>query len=187
MALLGADERNFSESTPSHMSTTQVFNAIFLTGFITYIVIRGVFEERTKAVVRRTQRIDRPEHFVMFIVFLGSLVMPAIYLFTPWLGFADYELPAIVSVVGTVVMVAALWLFWRAHADLGPNWSRTLELREGHQLVTVGIYRSVRHPMYSAIWLFGIGQGLLVRNWLAGWSAVACFGVISVFVQNVAI
>jgi protein-S-isoprenylcysteine O-methyltransferase Ste14 len=36
-----------------------------------------------------------------------------------------------------VLMVAALWLFRRSHAD--QNWSITLELRKGHQLVTRGI------------------------------------------------
>jgi len=27
-------------------------------------------------------------------------------------------------------MVIALWLFWRAHVDLGLNWSITLEMRK---------------------------------------------------------
>ncbi len=50
-------------------------------------------------------------------------------------------------------MVAALWLFWRSHADLGRNWSQAFELRKGHELITHGVYRVVRHPMYAAIWL----------------------------------
>jgi protein-S-isoprenylcysteine O-methyltransferase Ste14 len=29
--------------------------------------------------------------------------------------------------------------------------------------------------MYAAIWLFGLAQGLLLENWLAGWAAVATF------------
>lgn len=78
---------------------------------------------------------------------------------------------------GMVVMVAALWLSWRSHTDLGLNWSRTLELRQGHHLVKQGIYQTIRHPMYAAIWLFCLGQGLLMHNWLAGWSALAMFGV----------
>jgi protein-S-isoprenylcysteine O-methyltransferase Ste14 len=42
-------------------------------------------------------------------------------------------------------MTLAVWLFWRSHADLGRNWSPSLELREGHELVTEGVYRYVRH------------------------------------------
>ena len=38
-----------------------------------------------------------------------------------------------------------------------------------------GVYRLIRHPMYAAILLFGIAQGLLLHNWLAGWTALATF------------
>ena len=56
----------------------------------------------------------------------------------------------------------------RAHADLGTNWSITLEVREKHQLVTHGIYRWVRHPMYLALFLYSAGQALVLPNWLVG-------------------
>ena len=69
-------------------------------------------------------------------------------------NFADYRLPApylaaTVPWCGAAVMLAALWLFWRSHADLGWHWSATLEVREGHALVDRGVYRRVRHPMYA--------------------------------------
>jgi len=75
------------------------------------------------------------------------------------------------------MMGTALWLFWRSHVDLDLNWSMALELRLGHQLVRHGVYRSIRHPMYAAIWLFSICQGMLLQNWLAGWSALASFAL----------
>jgi hypothetical protein len=33
-------------------------------------------------------------------------------------------------------LVIGLWLFYRSHADLGTNWSITLEVREQHRLIT---------------------------------------------------
>jgi len=72
-------------------------------------------------------------------------------------------------------MLVSLWLFWRSHADLGLNWSVTLEVRRGHQLVKHGVYRSIRHPMYASIWMFGTAQALMLPNWLAGFSAVVTF------------
>jgi protein-S-isoprenylcysteine O-methyltransferase Ste14 len=98
-----------------------------------------------------------------------------LYLFTPLLDFANYSLPAFVPWCGTAVMLLALWLFWRSHADLGQNWSVTLEVRKGHELVTHGVYRSIRHPMYASIFLWCIAQGLLLENWLAGWSSFVTF------------
>ncbi len=155
----------------------QPWNIVFLIGFIAYVIIRGVYESRTKNNEKAVSRADGRDRALMFIVFMGCLLLPVVYLFTPWLAFADYRLPAFVPWSGAAVMVVALWLFWRSHADLGQNWSVTLELRKGHQLVKHGVYRSIRHPMYASILLFGLGQGLLLHNWLAGWSAFVTFAL----------
>jgi protein-S-isoprenylcysteine O-methyltransferase Ste14 len=70
--------------------------------------------------------------------------------------------------VGVVCLAVGLWLFARSHADLATNWSITLEVRDKHRLVTQGIYRALRHPMYSALLLYSFGQALVVPNWIAG-------------------
>jgi len=44
----------------------------------------------------------------------------------------------------------------------------TLHVREGHTLVTHGPYGWVRHPMYTALFLFGAGTFILAANWLVG-------------------
>jgi protein-S-isoprenylcysteine O-methyltransferase Ste14 len=106
------------------------------------------------------------------------MLLPVLYLATPWLAFADCTLPPAAPWCGAALMVAGLWLFYRAHADLGRNWSVTLELRERHQLITSGVYRRIRHPMYASIFLFSIAQGLLLANWLAGWGALVTFAVL---------
>ena len=77
-----------------------------------------------------------------------------------------------------ICFVIGLWLFYRSHADLGTNWSLTLEMREGHQLITYGVYRGVRHPMYSALALYSVGQALVIPNWVAGLSNLVAFAVL---------
>ncbi|MGB9182106.1 MAG: protein-S-isoprenylcysteine O-methyltransferase [Pyrinomonadaceae bacterium] len=153
------------------------WNIVFLFGFISYVIIRGVFEHRSKHNEQVVNRIDSRDRFLILIMAIGGMILPSAYLFTPWLGFADYRLPTFVPWFGAAVMVAALLLFWRSHADLGENWSRTLEIRKGHQLVMRGVYRLIRHPMYASIWLFSLAQGLLLQNWLAGWSAFVAFAI----------
>jgi protein-S-isoprenylcysteine O-methyltransferase Ste14 len=59
-------------------------------------------------------------------------------------------------------------LSFGAHADLGLNWSPSLEIREKHELITRGIYGVIRHPMYASQWLLVIAQPLLLQNWIAG-------------------
>ena len=150
---------------------------IFIAGFVAYIVIRGVYEQRAKNNSPVVIRVDRAEKLLLVLMAVGALLLPIIYLSTQWFAFADYDLPRPAPFIGTAIMLGALWLFWRSHADLAENWSRTLEIREGHKLVTRGIYGRVRHPMYAAIWLFSLAQGLLLQNWLAGWSAFVAFAI----------
>jgi len=155
----------------------QPWNVVFLIGFVVYLWTRGVFGQRTKNNKKTVRRVDAVEKILMAIVIPGGLLLPVIYLFTPWLGFADYPLPRFAPWCGVVLMLAALWLFYRSHADLGLNWSVTLEMRQGHQLIRHGVYRTIRHPMYASIWLWCLAQGLLLENWLAGWYALAAFAV----------
>lgn len=167
-----------------------LWKIIYLAGFLVYVAIRGVFGARTKGNEKEVSRADLLDRALLIPVFLGNIALPMLYLFTPWLAFSDYSrcelwdtgcergLFAIVPWCGAVVMIVALWLFWRAHVDLGLNWSVTLEMRKEHELIMHGVYRRIRHPMYAAIFLFAIAQGFLLENWLAGWGGFVTFGLL---------
>jgi protein-S-isoprenylcysteine O-methyltransferase Ste14 len=96
------------------------------------------------------------------------IIIPLIYSATNWLDFADYQLPSMLGWVGVFLLACALLVFTRAHYDLKSNWSPTLEIFEKHSLITNGIYRHIRHPMYASQWIWVVAQILLLQNWLAG-------------------
>lgn len=160
------------------IQTWHWWDHIYLYGLIVYIAIRGRFGGRTKHNQKVVSRVDTRDRALVGLVFVGNIILPALYLFTPWLGFADYRLSAFVPACGAAIMVIALWLFWRAHVDLGLNWSISLEMRKDHELIVHGVYRRVRHPMYAAIFLFAVAQGLLLQNWLAGWGGFVSFAIL---------
>ena len=162
------------------MSVLQPWNIVFVVGFVVYVVTRGRFARRTKDNESMERRIGLQEMVLLPAMLITSLLFPVIYLFTPLFSFANYELPDWIHWCGLATMVAGLWLFWRSHADLGLNWSATVELRKGHAVIKHGVYRRIRHPMYAAIWLFSIAQALLLNNWLAGWAVVCAFALMYV-------
>src|ERR1700720_1098586 len=139
----------------------QAWNLVYLVGLIVYIGIRGVFGGRTKRNEKVVSRVDLADRALVALVFLGSIILPAQYLFAAWLGFADYRLPAFVPWCGAVIMVIAIWMLWRAHVDVGLNWSIMLDMRNDHELVVHGVYRHIRHTAYAAIFLFALAQGFL--------------------------
>ncbi|MFC2044292.1 protein-S-isoprenylcysteine O-methyltransferase [Chloroflexota bacterium] len=101
-----------------------------------------------------------------------AILLPIVYMFTGWPSFADYNLPSWTGWFGIAIFAVALWLLWRSHAGLGQNWRMTTELRENHTLYTGGIFQYIRHPMYSAHWLWGIAQVLLINNWIVGFASL---------------
>ena len=105
-------------------------------------------------------------------------LVPGIYVLTGQPKFAEYHFQPALAWVGAVTFALSLWLFYRTHKELGRNWSVTLEIRERHTLVTSGVYRRVRHPMYSAFWLWALAQALLLPNWIAGLSGLVGFGIL---------
>ncbi len=157
------------------MNVLQPPNALFFIGLVVYFWIRHVFMNRTKTEKKIVRRIDGVEKLLLGMMLSAVLLLPLLYLFTPILSFGDYYLPWSVRWAGSAIMVASLWLFWRSHVDLGQNWSVSLEIRENHELITNGVYRSVRHPMYTSIWLWSIAQGMMLENWLAGWTILPVF------------
>lgn len=148
---------------------------VFLIGFATILAIRFYFARLLQSAQVKDDRKTPLEVALLGLTLLGMFILPLVGIFTPWLDFADYQLPGWVGWVGTGMFGVAIWLFWRAHTDLGLNWSATLEIRENHSLVDSGVYRYVRHPMYAAFWLWGIAQLLLLHNWIYGLSYLVSF------------
>lgn len=71
-----------------------------------------------------------------------------------------------------ILLIPGIALFRESHVSLGRNWSTTTELRDGHELITTGIYEHVRHPMYSSLWMIFATTPLLIQNWIAGFAPV---------------
>ena len=155
------------------------FKTVYFLGLLAEILIRFPHERRRRRTRVVVDRVTGLERFLVGLVAVGLLFLPAVYVSTSWLNWADYRLSPRATGraggVGTALLALAVWLFWRSHTDLGRNWSPSLQIREGHTLVTNGVYRSIRHPMYASIWLWGVAQALVLQNWIAGWASLVLF------------
>ncbi len=161
-----------------------ILKVVFVIGFIAGFFVRTICVIRVPRWWRSKQKVadDRVmwrEKLLMIPLFFGMQVIPLVYVFSSWLDFVDYHLPLwanwVTGITGGVVFALALWLLWRSHVDLGQNFSPELKLRKEHTLVTDGIFRLIRHPMYTAHLLWAIAQVLLLHNWIAGFSFLVTF------------
>ena len=157
-----------------------IAKAVILTAGIAMFVIRAPHGSRSHRLKVARSYKSRREVVLLTLAWIGFLV-PLIWAVSPALSFADYPLRLAPFLAGVAWLAAGLWFFRKSHVDLGTNWSVTLEVRENHRLVTQGIYRFVRHPMYAALFMYAIGQALVVPNWLAGPSYLVAMGILFAF------
>ena len=71
------------------------------------------------------------------------------------------SLPALgEAAVVAALMLLALGLFTAAARAMGANWAIVARLREGHELVTGGVFAHLRHPIYTAMACFLIAMAI---------------------------
>ena len=154
-----------------------IAKATILAATVVMMAVRAPHGRRSRSVKVVKSRKNTTENVLLSLAWLGFLV-PLVWIASPALSFAEYRLHVGPFIIGAACLVVGLWFFHRSHADLGTNWSITLEVREQHRLVIDGVYRRVRHPMYTALLLYGIGQALVIPNWVAGPSYLIPMGML---------
>lgn len=154
-----------------------IAKALVLAATVVMIAIRAPHGSRSRR-VRVIKSHKTPLETVLLILAWGGFLAPLIWIASPAFWFAEYRLRSGPLISGVVCFVIGLWLFYKSHADLGTNWSITLEVREQHRLITRGVYRRIRHPMYSALLLYSVAHALVIPNWVAGPSNLAAFAVL---------
>lgn len=153
---------------------------LWLGAFYVMSAVRIPYVIRNAGNVLSETRSDWTDRALLAGMAVTGVALPFTALATPWLNFADYTLPDWLTTAGAILVLPALWLLWRSHADLGANWSPGLELRRDHSLITRGVYRHIRHPMYAGLWLWCLAQPVLLQNWLGGAAVVPAFALLYV-------
>jgi len=161
--------------------TPTIAKVFFICCVAGWWLIRLPHERKVRKNAIKTDQRDRTELLLLGISLTGLGIIPIAYVFTGFPAFAERAFVPALAWLGIVPGLFSLWLFWRTHKDLGRNWSVSLEVRDKHELITGGVYRYVRHPMYSAFFLWAIAQFLLLPNWVAGLSGIVGFGTLYLF------
>lgn len=157
--------------------TETIFKIIFAALFIVYILIRVPFDKTYQQEEKIKKLNSSREKFLLLLMSLGLLLIPLLWVFTPFLNNFKMEFPVWLRIVGISISVVSLFYFRSIHKTLGANWSPTLEIRKGHQLIKTGPYKTIRHPMYAQIWLWTIAQVLIVSNLFAGFSGIVVWAI----------
>lgn len=165
-------------ATVSKSLSETVAAAIWAVGIFVWAAYRWPYQRRARRRKLVQSNYDLEERALIGGAVFGLFLFPLIYLATGFPKFSDYAFRSGFGWAGSAVMVIFLAVFIRSHRDLGRNFSVTLEIRERHKLVTDGIYRFLRHPMYASFWLWALAQALLFPNWIVGSAGILSVAVL---------
>lgn len=149
----------------------------YLVGSLIYLAIRLHYHAEAKRTQRAHDHSTPSDRALVWLVGLAQGGLPWLWQFSPLLNALNRQATTW-DWLGVPCLLFGLLMFWRAHADLGRNWSVTLEIAASHSLVTKGVYSHLRHPMYAAFFLLAIAQALLLANWLAGPASLFAVGLL---------
>jgi protein-S-isoprenylcysteine O-methyltransferase Ste14 len=90
-----------------------------------------------------------------------------------WPGATAWPLPGWVATIAVVTVVAALVLMVVAGLGLGRGLTATPLPNEHAQLRTAGLYRYVRHPIYTGLLTFAVAEAVRSRSLVVAGAAGA--------------
>ena len=155
--------------------TNTAFRIIFFALFFSVLVIRGYYGWKLRKAGQRSgavtqEAVEREGMWsiaLRFILFLYMVAVAIVFASNPpWLNLFAAPFPIWSRWIGVGLAVISLPLLIWVHHTLGRHWSTNLQLKQNHTLIAEGPYRRVRHPMYTALFSFFVGQALVSASWL---------------------
>jgi protein-S-isoprenylcysteine O-methyltransferase Ste14 len=95
--------------------------------------------------------------FVFYLILMAKIGIVPIY---------DDSLKKLIIILGTLAIVGGCIMNIIGRLNLGSNWANQIKIYEEHTLVQKGMYKIVRHPLYTSIMLMFYGACLVYRNLL---------------------
>jgi protein-S-isoprenylcysteine O-methyltransferase Ste14 len=114
---------------------------------------------RIKAAVRRESTASRLAHVVPLVV--GGVLIG--WRDMPWgaLNLRLWPHSLLAYGIGLALLVVGLAFAVWARVHLGRNWSGSVTVKEGHELIRSGPYAYVRHPIYTGLITAVLGTAII--------------------------
>ncbi len=141
----------------------RILAVIFISGRLGYWIVTAAMANRVKPKKRTS---SSRELVVLGIWWLLWLFLVVQLLGWDVLRFSDSP---VAQLIGLVVVGASVWLGIVARRELSSNWSHAMEyqVKDKQELVTSGVYRYIRHPIYSSFLFSVLGIELVAQSYLA--------------------
>ena len=139
-----------------------LYEAFFPVVWIAFLLYWQIKAADTKTTQRLEPAASRILRVLAILIAIALLSIPRIPL--PWLYFPLWPPDFWTFWLGAALTVAGLLFAVWARERLGRNWSRSVTIKQGHELITNGPYAVVRHPIYTGSLAGFLGMAIAISQ-----------------------
>jgi protein-S-isoprenylcysteine O-methyltransferase Ste14 len=152
-----------------------IYKIIFMVLFILAAFSRAPYAHKVKKLKIIKSKRKKTQITMTILCGLGMMIMPLFYVFSDYLNRYNIGLPDWARIIGIIGFAFAVFMHIWTHYALKTNWDPYVEIHKKHKLITTGPYEHIRHPMYTAFFMWSIFQGILLSNYLVLIAGVVSF------------
>ncbi len=135
-----------------------LYRQLIVWPWLAWALYWAVSAARNKTTERRESLGSRLSHVVPLVV--GGVLIGGRSVPWGWLAQRLWPPSPLPYCVGLALVLAGLAFAVWARVHLGSNWSGTVTVKEGHELIRSGPYAYVRHPIYTGLLAAVLGTAL---------------------------
>lgn len=139
-----------------------LISGVSLWALLSSITINFIVAKRTTQV--KKEKRSWVETGTMFLFFCVMFALTVWYRRMGFVERVDYMIQTVFAVIGTLVIIASTAVNIIGRMRLKGNWGNQVRIYEDHTLVTSGIYKYVRNPLYTSTITMMYGFAILTLN-----------------------
>jgi protein-S-isoprenylcysteine O-methyltransferase Ste14 len=146
--------------------------------FVTALSISGYFRRKAdrESGEKISRRVDGTA--MMTAIRIGGLLLwlsPIMYVINPqWMNWSKIGLPEAVRWIGVGLGIFCVFGIYWLFSSIGTGITPTSATRQEHKLSTNGLYRWIRHPLYTFGSSMFVSFGMMADNWF-----IAALGILT--------
>ena len=156
-----------------------IFRIVAALTLFTGIGISGYFRRKADRDSGETVSRKVDGSMMMNFIRIGGLILwlsPIVYLLNPaWMAWSKIGLPESIRWLGVVTGILCVFGIYWLFSSIGSGITPTSATRKEHKLATNGIYKYIRHPLYTIGSSFIVAFGMMADNWFIGMFGVLAF------------
>jgi protein-S-isoprenylcysteine O-methyltransferase Ste14 len=137
-----------------------IFYSVYSVWFMSELLLNRL----RRSAISDKRHVDKNTLLILWIVIIVAMFLGMVVKLNSSFPIAHEGL---INYSGLAIIIAGMIIRLMAVRQLGRYFTVDVTIRSGHQIMTGGLYKYVRHPSYSGSLLSFVGYGISLNNYVS--------------------